>query len=182
MRWYSSSLSPSSAQGCCRSGESIAAWTVSYFNTSAWSATGRSLPVDTTNVNTAKSALRTYASGGTDINRAIQTVLSQRDPGLPRSSIIVITDGLDWGVTAAAKTVSDAVNRSGNVRVFVLGVGDDVSHAMCEALARAGAGATAYIAETDLLDNDKTDKKAYNMIGNISRSPILVRRVNWNVL
>ncbi|KAG9503307.1 hypothetical protein J7337_006152 [Fusarium musae] len=111
------------------------------FNTSASSILPgkRSVPYDTANVANALNQLKTTAHGGTDIDKALKTVFSERNASNPRCSVIVITDGLDWGVTAATKTVQEnvanAAAKSKLLRVFVSGLGDDVSRGMCEALA-----------------------------------------------
>ncbi|KAJ8109809.1 hypothetical protein ONZ43_g6033 [Nemania bipapillata] len=157
------------------------------FNTSAWSILpgGKSLAYDINNVNIAKGQLSIRASGGTNINTALTTVLNQREASKPRCSIIVITDGLDWGVTAAMQTVQKSVTAAAAqaklLRVFVVGLGDEVSRGMCEALARAGTGATAYISDSELQDYDNRVKKAEIVITSIGRAPIRVKDVKWGM-
>jgi hypothetical protein len=157
------------------------------FSTSAWSIVpgGRSLGYDTNNVSSAVSQLKTNASGGTDIKTAMATVLNQRDTSKPRCSIIVITDGLDWGITAAMQTVqrnaTAAAAQAKLLRVFVMGLGDDVSRGMCEGLARAGSGATAYVSESQLQERDHWDSKSQTLINSISRAPIRVRSIDWGM-
>jgi hypothetical protein len=77
------------------------------FSTWAWSIVPgeQSLRYDTNNVSTAVSQLKISASGRTDIKAALITVLNQHDTSKPHCSVIIITDGLDWGVTAAMQTV-----------------------------------------------------------------------------
>ncbi|KAK4085602.1 uncharacterized protein Triagg1_592 [Trichoderma aggressivum f. europaeum] len=146
----------------------------------------RSLHYDTSEVANATSKLSVNVSGGTDIKAALDTVFKQRDVSKPRCSVIVITDGLDWGVAAALQTVQANVEaaeaQSKLLRVFVMGLGDQVSRGMCEALARAGAGATAYISEGQL-DNqyDNQDLKAETLINAINYAPIRVISVDWGV-
>ncbi|KAF4438732.1 von Willebrand domain [Fusarium acutatum] len=156
------------------------------FNTSASSIlpAKRSIPYDTNNVANALNLLKATAYGGTDIDKALKTVFSERNSSKPRCSVIVITDGLDWGVTAAMKTVqqnvSNAASSSKLLRVFVLGLGDDVSRGMCEGLARAGSGATAYITESQLYD-DHQNEKAEALINAINRAPVRVRSIDWGM-
>ncbi|KAF4949128.1 hypothetical protein FGADI_9132 [Fusarium gaditjirri] len=156
------------------------------FNTSASSILPgkRSVPYDTSNVANALNQLKASAYGGTDIDKALKTVFSERNSSKPRCSVIVITDGLDWGVTAAMKTVqqnvANAAASSKLLRVFVLGLGDDVSRGMCEALARAGSGATAYITESELYDDHQTEK-AQTLITAINRAPVRVRSIDWGM-
>ncbi|KAI0184599.1 von Willebrand domain protein [Xylaria flabelliformis] len=159
-----------------------------YFNTTAWSIVpgGKSLGYDINNVANAVSQLNTNASGSTDINTALTTVLNQREASNPRCSIIVVTDGLDWGVTAAMQTIQRNVTataaQSRLLRVFVMGLGDDVSRGMCEGLARAGSGATAYSGESQLQERDHELKKAQTLIDAIDRAPILVQDVKWGMI
>jgi hypothetical protein len=112
-------------------------------------------------------------------------VLSQRDASKHSCSIIVISDGLDWGVTAAMQTIQNNVRaaaaKTNFLRVFVMGIGDDVSRGMCEALARAGSGATAYISESSVANRDHRDDKAKILVKSIGRAPIRVRRILWGV-
>ncbi|GAB1311941.1 hypothetical protein MFIFM68171_02151 [Madurella fahalii] len=157
------------------------------FTTSASSilAGGQSIGYDTKNVNDAIARLRPQASGGTNINEAMKTVLAARDVAKPRCSIIVITDGLDGGVASATHTVQSHATKAAAdsklVRVFVLGLGDYVSRSMCEALARAGLGATAYISDSKHQSNDNRDAKAQTLINSINRAPIRVRSVSWGM-
>ncbi|KAJ7211140.1 hypothetical protein GGX14DRAFT_623555 [Mycena pura] len=159
-----------------------------FFTTSAASITyhGKSVGHDSTNVEAIKKVLEAKSSsGGTDIDNALTTVFNQRNPNTSRTSIIIVTDGLDWGVTKAMGTVSKAANaaaaNNGLLRVFVLGIGDDVSRGMCEGLARAGMGATAYIGESQLADRDNADVKVKTLMASISRAPVRVRSIDWGV-
>lgn len=70
---------------------------------------GKSVPYDNDSVANALNRLSTSSYGGTDINNAVTTVLNERDASKPRCSVIVVTDGLDWGVTAAMRTVQKNV-------------------------------------------------------------------------
>ncbi|KAF2967317.1 hypothetical protein GQX73_g6237 [Xylaria multiplex] len=157
------------------------------FNTKAWSILlkGQSLEYDKRNVSKAIRRLKMDASGSTDINAALATVFDQRNTSKPRCSVIIITDGLDWGITAAMKTIQKHVQKAAAesqlLRVFVLGLGDDVSRSMCEALARTGCGSTAYISESQLQDQDHQLSKAETMINSINRAPIRVRSIDWGV-
>ncbi|KAF3218962.1 hypothetical protein TWF192_004891 [Orbilia oligospora] len=158
-----------------------------YFSTSASSilSGGESLGYDKDHVTTATNRLQTSTSGSTNINAALTTVFNKRDTSRPRCSVIVITDGLDWGVTDAMHTVQNnatsAAAKSQLLRVFVVGLGDDVSRGMCEALARAGSGATTYVSESQLADRDHLDQKAKILITSINRAPIRVHSIDWGM-
>ncbi|KAJ6464654.1 hypothetical protein C8R47DRAFT_69412 [Mycena vitilis] len=161
---------------------------VYFFDTSATSVswTKKSVAYDAPNVEATKKHLEAKSpSGGTDINNALTTALNSRNSNTSRTSIVVVTDGLDWGVTKAMDTVSKAANaaaaNNGLLRVFVLGLGDDVSRGMCEGLARAGMGATAYIGESQLPDKDNADVKVKTLMASISRAPVRVRSIDWGV-
>ncbi|KAJ7480151.1 von Willebrand factor type A domain-containing protein [Mycena galericulata] len=77
--------------------------------------------------------------GGTEIRAALNSVFACRERGVA-TAVFVLTDG---EVTDYDTTISDiqrAVSGStqGNqLRVFCLGIGDGVSSAMCEGIARA---------------------------------------------
>ncbi|KAI1419739.1 hypothetical protein F5Y12DRAFT_776238 [Xylaria sp. FL1777] len=157
------------------------------FNTKVWSILprGQTLEYDQTHVSIAINHLKSFASGGANIKHALDTVLGQRDTSKRRCSIIVVTDGLDWGVTAAMQTIqkagTSAAANSQLLRVFVMGLGDDVSRSMCESLARAGSGATAYVSESDLQKHDHCESKAWTMINTINRAPIRVGSIDWGM-
>ena len=63
--------------------------------------------------------------------------------------VIVLTDGETGGISNIVTTVSQAVAKAerenGLLRVFVLGIGDDVSTYVCGKIARAGKGAAVYV-------------------------------------
>lgn len=145
----------------------------------------QSLPYDTNSVATAFNNLPTCGYGMEDINVALDTVLSKRDASKERCSIILITDGIYIGAPQAMKTiqanVTAAAQKSKLLRVFVMGLGDDVSMGVCEALARAGAGATAYISQSRLLEQDHRRKKAETMINSINRAPVSVVSIDWGL-
>lgn len=145
-------------------------------------ANGASVPYDTSYVAYAKSVLPTAPFGGTDINQCLKTVIGQRNMNAKYSNVIVITDGLDSRVPAAMETVRSnvAVAASTNnlLRVFVMGVGDEVSQGMCESLARVGMGATVYVNESSFED---VKAKAETLILSVGRAPIRVRSIDWGV-
>ncbi|KAJ7165476.1 vault protein inter-alpha-trypsin domain-containing protein [Mycena crocata] len=147
---------------------------------------GASSVYDTTNAAAAKTAVSLKSPAGvTNINGGLAAVVNQRTPGMERTSVIVITGGLDWGVAEGMNTVSTAVKAAADesrlLRVFVLGLGDNVSRGMCEGLARAGMGATAYIGGSDLAENDNTTAKAQTLMGSIGLAPVRVRSIDWGV-
>jgi len=78
--------------------------------------------------------------GGTEILPPIRSTISRRLPG-SNLEIMVLTDGQVWDsaqIFAYVEAQTSTVN--GDVRVFSLGIGADVSHALIDGLARAGKG------------------------------------------
>ena len=78
--------------------------------------------------------------GGTEILPPIRATMSRR---LPRSNleIMVLTDGQVWNSDEIFAYVEAQTSTArGDVRVFSLGIGTGVSHALIDGLARAGKG------------------------------------------
>ncbi|KAJ6626917.1 von Willebrand factor type A domain-containing protein [Mycena sp. CBHHK59/15] len=89
--------------------------------------------------------------GGTEIRAALGAVFRSRNIAIS-TAVFVLTDG---DVTDHGGTISDiqaAVNNSNtgsHLRVFCLGIGDGVSTAMCEGIARAGHGVCLFAVHTE---------------------------------
>lgn len=78
--------------------------------------------------------------GGTELFPAIQAVVAARDKSL-MSDIIVLTDGETWRLDDTLDFIQKTrVRTEGRVRFFSLGIGDGVSHALVEGIAKAGGG------------------------------------------
>ena len=64
-------------------------------------------------------------------------------------AVFVLTDGetgdISNIVTAVSQAVAKAEAENGLLRVFVLGIADDVSTRVCEKIARAGKGIAVYV-------------------------------------
>jgi hypothetical protein len=94
--------------------------------------------------------------GGTRIRSAIEFAFKSRISAQPSATertptaIFVLTDGEAWDLDGVVDTVTTAVKEAKEanslLRAFVLGVGNNVSMAMCEAIARAGKGTTVFVA------------------------------------
>lgn len=145
-----------------------------------------SLPHDKHNVAEAERKLSAPAAhGANNIDAALKNVLKRRNHSTPHCSIIVVSDGNDWRIHEAMKTVqqatSDAAKQSKLLRVFVMGVGNRISRGMCEGLARVGSGATAYVGEELVHDRDQLERKAETLINTISLAPIRVTKVDWGI-
>ena len=74
--------------------------------------------------------------------------------------VFLLTDGEIWGQDRLFEQIGDQVKESqGRIRVFTLGIGRDVSHALIEGVARVGNG----FAQT-VMDGEKMDKKILRML------------------
>ncbi|KIW64497.1 hypothetical protein PV04_09426 [Phialophora macrospora] len=78
--------------------------------------------------------------GGTELLRALQEITRARDQSR-MADVVVLTDGevwrLDDTIDFVRKTRDDT---GGQVRFFALGIGNAVSHALVEGIAKAGGG------------------------------------------
>ncbi|KDQ53740.1 hypothetical protein JAAARDRAFT_197188 [Jaapia argillacea MUCL 33604] len=80
--------------------------------------------------------------GGTEIRAALDQALGSRNTSMPTVAF-VLTDGQTTDIDNTISTVSQHVASSSTstpLRVFTLGIGEQVSSAMCEGIARAGNG------------------------------------------
>lgn len=108
--------------------------------------------------------------GGTEMRKALDATFSSRKTDKP-TSVFVLTDGdvsrrsfcsspifelssllstQAWDLEGVNTTVSTALTSSTSsapLRVFVLGIGNSASTAMCEGIARAGNGTTQFVVE-----------------------------------
>jgi von Willebrand factor type A domain len=91
--------------------------------------------------------------GGTETYAAIKATIENRYPDIPLE-IILLTDGDIWQQEELFKYVNAKVGETnGNIRIFTLGIGNGVSHALIEGLARAGNGFSQAVQIGERLDN-----------------------------
>jgi len=78
--------------------------------------------------------------GGTELLSALQAIV--HTTGSFRTvDIMILTDGQVWRLDETISFVRDTRKRTqGRLRVFALGIGDAVSHALVEGIAKAGGG------------------------------------------
>ncbi|KAF7373351.1 hypothetical protein MSAN_00544700 [Mycena sanguinolenta] len=117
--------------------------------------------------------------GGTEIRGALQRCFETRKTDRP-TSVFVLTDGQAWDLDGVFKEVKDAVARApvqAYLRVFVLGIGNSASTAMCEGISRVGNGTCMMVGEQEM-----------NFTGKIARmlkaacSPMITNiEVDWGV-
>lgn len=80
--------------------------------------------------------------GGTELLLALQRVVQPRRNGTDLTTeVIVLTDGQVWNLNEIIEFVGVKRQETrGKVRFFAMGVGDSVSHALVEGIAKAGGG------------------------------------------
>ncbi|KAJ7058065.1 hypothetical protein C8F01DRAFT_926916, partial [Mycena amicta] len=89
--------------------------------------------------------------GGTEIRAALEMCFVGRRKDVP-TSVFVLTDGDAWDIKGVLSSCKDAVSASPAekaLRLFVLGIGDSASTAMCEGIARVGNGTCMMVGETE---------------------------------
>ncbi|ESZ93252.1 von Willebrand domain containing protein [Sclerotinia borealis F-4128] len=86
--------------------------------------------------------IRTFLAnlGGTETLKALTAAIENRLPDLPLE-IMLLTDENIWQQSECFEYLNGEVNKSqGKIRVFPLGIGESVSHALINGIARAGNG------------------------------------------
>ena len=97
--------------------------------------------------------------GGTETFAAVQAAIESRDPH-QSLSLILATDGDIWQQDQLFSYLNDQVAQSKtSIRVFPLGIGNSVSSALVEGVARAGNG----FAQT-VVEGEKQDSKIVRML------------------
>ncbi|KAJ6569664.1 von Willebrand factor type A domain-containing protein [Mycena capillaripes] len=92
--------------------------------------------------------------GGTEIRSALNAVFRSRNVAVS-TAVFLLTDGESTDIDATTSDVQAAVRNShargphSHLRVFCLGIGDGVSSAMCEGIARAGDGTCLFAVHTE---------------------------------
>ncbi|OIW30703.1 hypothetical protein CONLIGDRAFT_613917 [Coniochaeta ligniaria NRRL 30616] len=97
--------------------------------------------------------------GGTEMYRPLEDVIGKRHKDMDLE-VFLLTDGEVWNQENLINLINKSVDESkGSIRVFTLGIGDDVSHALIEGLARAGNGFSQTV-----MDNEKMNSKVLRML------------------
>ncbi|KAJ6542707.1 von Willebrand factor type A domain-containing protein [Mycena capillaripes] len=89
--------------------------------------------------------------GGTEIRNALQSCFETRKTDRP-TSVFVLTDGEAWdleGVFTEVKGAVASAPEQAYLRVFVLGIGNSASTAMCQGIARVGNGTCMMVGEKE---------------------------------
>jgi hypothetical protein len=92
---------------------------------------------------------------GTQLRSALQYAFKSRVSAVSSfkdttpTTVFVLTDGETWDLDAIIRevtiSVKEAKDHDSLLRVFVLGIGNQVSSAMCDGIARAGKGTAVYV-------------------------------------
>jgi Ca-activated chloride channel family protein len=107
---------------------------------------GQSVPATPENVARARRFARSFAAaGGTAIQPAlVEALRAPMTTGMPRM-VIFMTDGMPTvGETDTGRIVEQISELSGDARLFVFGVGDDVNTTFLDALAQRNRGLSDY--------------------------------------
>jgi hypothetical protein len=118
--------------------------------------------------------------GGTEIRAALQKCFEGRKTDRP-TSVFVLTDGQAWdleGVFAEVKGAVAAVPAQAYLRVFVLGIGNSASTAMCEGIARVGNGSCMMVGDQETSFTGKIARML-----KAARAPLISNiSVDWGVV
>jgi len=118
--------------------------------------------------------------GGTELREALRfaftTCLAANGSSSsesPPTSILILTDGEAWDLQGVVELVTknvEAARAGGNLlRTFVLGIGDQVSMAMCEGIARAGKGTAVFV---PVCASSIDTERLYDQCSRRGRSPM----------
>ncbi|KAJ7875371.1 von Willebrand factor type A domain-containing protein [Mycena olivaceomarginata] len=117
--------------------------------------------------------------GGTEIRKALQKCFETRKTDRP-TSVFVLTDGQASDLDGVFKAVKGAVANAptpGYLRVFVLGIGNSASTAMCEGIARVGNGTCMMVGEQETSFTGKIARML-----KAARTPLITDiAVDWDV-
>lgn len=97
--------------------------------------------------------------GGTDIYQPMDDVFKKRYTDMDLE-VFLLTDGEIWDQAALFELLNKKIAESeGRIRVFSLGIGSDVSHALIEGVAAAGNGFSQCVG-----DNESMNSKVVRML------------------
>lgn len=139
----------------------------------------KSVEYDGSSLKTASAYARALQAdmGGTEIASAFRDVFERRRRDVP-TQIFLLTDGQVWDVDDIAQSIREAVREGEKsnafVRVFSLGVGNDVSHNLIEAVARAGHGYAQVVVE-----GERMEKKVIQLLKSALTPPINGMWAQW---
>lgn len=90
--------------------------------------------------------------GGTNMLHPVEDTFKRRYKDM-NLEVFLLTDGEIWNQQELFDVINGEIIKSdGSVRIFTLGIGDDVSHALIEGTARAGNGFAQTVTDTEKMD------------------------------
>jgi Ca-activated chloride channel family protein len=136
---------------------------------------GQSVPATPENVARARRFARSFAAaGGTAIQPALLEALRAPAPADMPRMVVFMTDGMPTvGETETGRIVEEISRRTGDARLFVFGVGDDVNTTFLDALAQRNRGLGDYYrdgAEMERRLSAFYDRIAYPLLADLSLS------------
>jgi len=111
--------------------------------------------------------------GGTEILPAIKSTIQRRLIG-QNLEIMLLTDGEVWNSEVLFKYVEKETEK-GDVRLFSLGIGRDVSHALVDGLARVGRGFSQVVSD----EREGIESKVTRMLRGALSAHIVNYRLEW---
>jgi hypothetical protein len=111
--------------------------------------------------------------GGTEILPAIKSTVERRLKDLSLE-IMVLTDGQVWNSDALFDYV-EKETKKGDVRLFSLGIGRDVSHALIDGMARVGRGFSQVILD----EREAMESKVARMLRGALSAHVVNYRLEW---
>ena len=112
--------------------------------------------------------------GGTEILPPIRSTITNRLPST-NLEIMVLTDGEVWNSTELFDYVESQTSTSGDIRVFTLGIGRDVSHALVDGLARVGKGFSQVVVD----ERERIEAKVVRMLEGALSVHVRNYRLEW---
>ncbi|RIA95817.1 von Willebrand factor type A domain-containing protein, partial [Glomus cerebriforme] len=113
--------------------------------------------------------------GGTEIYQVLKWVFENKRTNLP-TAVFLMTDGNVWNVEEISELVKDNVKKyEDNLRLFALGIGNNVSSNLVESLARSGKGYAQFVT-----NSERMDIKLLGMLKNGIKSPIKDYKITWS--
>lgn len=114
--------------------------------------------------------------GGTEIYDCLKDALENRIKAM-NCSIFLLTDGQIYNVSQVADLVRERVNEYPNqIHVFTLGIGNDVSHDLCNQVARAGNGCAEFV-----LESERLEKKVIRQLKRSLMTPMTDYQIDWPI-
>eukprot|EP01102_Stenamoeba_stenopodia_P005495 TRINITY_DN1620_c0_g2_i1.p1 TRINITY_DN1620_c0_g2~~TRINITY_DN1620_c0_g2_i1.p1 ORF type:complete len:1025 (-),score=271.61 TRINITY_DN1620_c0_g2_i1:66-3068(-) len=137
-----------------------------------------SQPYTEQNVAAADAHIRTMSAnlGGTELMGPLREVYSQRSIQGYSRQIFVLTDGEVSNTEEVVRLVVENHKRNNDWRLFTIGVGSSVSHALVEGMARGGRGTVQIIG-----DGERLEPKVMAQLKQALQPALTNVQVDWGV-